>query len=670
MSRRWISGSAFIVFAGVLVVYAITGLEHTFPWGPAFLVGLGVGALLVWKAPGNRVGWVLFLFGAGTWIGGIGPALARVASDQVAAGWFDAVGNSINTAAVLALPLVLLVFPDGELPGPRWRGLAWLIVSTAVLGGLVSLLNGGWGGDQTIAEAVSPLYEPTNPLGDVIGRVFYTLVPFSFAIAAASVLLRYQRSEGEVRLQIKWLLAAGVFVLVGMVVLVAANGFRIEGADQLWEQTTLASGFAAIPAAVGVAVLRYRLYDIDLVINRAVVLAVLAGFITAIYVVVVVVAGQTVGGDSDELFLPILATAVVAVAFEPVRQVAQKWANRLVYGNRATPYEVLSDLTERLSEAEQGAGILAKMAELLCAGTGAERATVWLDDAGVMKAAATEPVGAPAGDSVDLDSDDVFPVIHDAEVVGALEVVKPRGTVLSSVERSLIADLAGSAGAVLGYQKLNDSLAARAAELEESRGRLLGVQGAERRRLEQDLHEGAEQYIVALKVKIGVASQLAGRAGDEKLEQLLMDLTEETQAALDDVQSLAKGIYPPVLESDGLDAAVSALASSAPVEVVVVRAGVERLPADLEAAVYFDISEAVTNAVKHASPPIRIELSQSNGVLSFTVSDSGPGFDLDLDNPGSGLENMADRLETIGGRLVVDSEPGSATVVSGTVPLG
>ncbi len=670
MSRRWISGLALVLFAGLLVIYVINGLEHSFPWGPAFLVGLGVGALLVWKAPGNRIGWLLFVFGAGTWIGGLGPVLARVASDQVAAGWFDAVGNSINSAAVLTLPLVLLVFPDGALPGRRWRGLAWLIVLTGVLGGLASLLNGGWGGDQTIAIAVSPLYEATNPLGDVIGRVFYILVPFSFAIAAFSVLLRYRRSVGEARLQIKWLLAAGVFVLVGMVVLVAANGFRIEGTDQLWEQATLASGFAAIPAAIGVAVLRYRLYDIDLVINRAVVLAVLAGFITAIYVVVVVVAGQAVGGDSDGLLLPILATAVVAVAFEPVRQVAQKWANRLVYGNRATPYEVLSDLTERLSEAEQGAGILARMAELLCAGTGAERATVWLDDAAGMTAAATEPLGAPVGDGVDLDSENVFPVIHDGEFVGALEVVKPRGTVLSSAEGSLIADLAGSAGAVLGYQRLNDSLAARAAELEESRGRMLGVQGAERRRLEQDLHEGAEQYIVALKVKIGVASQLAGRAGDDKLEQLLMDLIEETQAALDDVQSLAKGIYPPVLESDGLDAAVSALASSAPVEVVVVRGGVERFPADLEAAVYFDISEAVTNAVKHASPPIRIELTQSNGVLSFTVSDSGPGFDLDLDSPGSGLENMADRLETIGGRLVVDSEPGSATVVSGTVPVG
>lgn len=668
MSKRLRFVLGAVGFAAVLAIYLVVGFGQAGPWAIAFLVALAVGALILWNAPGNRIGLLLLVFGGGTWIGGLGPSLAEVVTRATTAGWLDAVGNAVNTASVMTLPLVLLVFPDGSLPSKRWRYLAGIVAITMAIGAGAAVLNGGWGGDQGLAVAISPLYEATEPLGDLLNQVFFPLFTVCLTGAAVSLFLRYRRSEGERRLQIKWLAAAGALLLLGLLVVLIANDFRAEGADDLWEQLVLASGFAAIPAAIGVAVLRYRLYDIDVVINRAVVLAVLAGFITVVYALVVVGLGQAIGGDTDSLLLPILATAVVAVAFEPVRLLAQRWANRLVYGNRATPYEVLSDLTERLSGAEMGPGILVRMAELLCEGTGAERATVWLGDASSMVPAATAPPAEAPSDDVHIGES--FPVLHGGEVVGALEVVKPRGSVLSSAERSLIGDLAGSAGAVLGYQRLNDSLSRRAAELEESRTRLLGVQDAERRRLEQDLHEGAEQYIVALKVKIGVASQLAGKAGDEKLEQLLRDLTNEAQAALDEVQSLAKGIYPPVLESDGLSAAVSALASSTPVEVQVERDGLERYPAEVEAAVYFDISEAVTNAVKHAKPPIRIELTQQNGVLKFSVSDSGPGFDLDLSDPGSGLENMADRLEAIGGTLTVMSAVGEATVVSGSVPVG
>ncbi len=668
MSRRvgFILGA--IGFVALAVAWLVVGFDEAGPWPIPFVVAVVVGALILWRVPGNRIGRLMLVFGVGPSIGGFGPSLAVGAGDPVTAGWLDAVGNSIVTACVMTLPLILLLFPEGDLSGRRWRYLVWAIVIAMTLGATAALLNGGWGGDRSMAVVISPLYEATKPLGDVLSTVFSLSFTVAIIGSAMSVILRYRVSQGESRLQIKWLAAAGALLILGVLVVFVSNGFRASGADDLWEELVLVAGFAAIPASVGVAILRYRLYDIDVAVNRAVVLAVLAGFITVVYALVVVGLGQVIGGDNDGLALPILATAVVAVAFEPVRLLAQRWANRLVYGNRATPYEVLSDLTERLSGAEMGAGILVRMAELLCEGTGAERATVWLGDASSMVPAATAPPGEAPSNVLDMGAS--FPVLHGGELVGALEVVKSRGSALSSAERSLIGDLAGSAGAVLGYQRLNDSLARRAAELEESRTRLLGVQDAERRRLEQDLHEGAEQYIVALKVKIGVASQLAGKAGDEKLEQLLRDLTNEAQAALDDVQSLAKGIYPPVLESDGLSAAVSALASSTPVEVQVERDGLERYPAEVEAAVYFDISEAVTNAVKHAKPPIRIELTQNNGVLKFNVSDSGPGFDLDLRDPGSGLENMADRLEAIGGTLTVTSAVGEATVVSGSVPVG
>jgi signal transduction histidine kinase len=417
------------------------------------------------------------------------------------------------------------------------------------------------------------------------------------------------------------------------------------------------------------AVLQYRLYDIDLVISRTVVLAILAGFITVVYALIVVGIGSMLRRRTDGIALQIAATAIVAVAFEPVRHLAQRWANRLVYGTRASPYEVLSDLTERLSNAEQGQGILERMAARIGDGTGAERAAVWLGDGRSMEPGACWPESEDPGSIVDLDADNVFPVTHDGVVVGAFEVVKPRGTGLSSAERSLISDLAGSAGAVLGYRRLNDSLHAKARELSESRVRLVEAQDTERRRLERDLHDGAQQLIVALKVKIGLARAMATQHGASDIEMMLAGLGEEANEALEEVRSLAKGIYPPVLESDGLGSAISALASGAPVHVVVERDGIARYGRDIEAAVYFDISEAVTNAVKHGAAPIRVALSDTGSRLLFSVTDSGPGFDVSSANGGSGLQNLRDRIDAVGGELEIVSVEGKGTVVTGVIPL-
>jgi len=597
-------------------------------------------------------------------------AMAQIVDDPVQAAWLDAVQYAFATAFILVLPVVLLRFPHGKTPSAPWRYFEWLAEVAALFGFLAALLNGGWGGDQTQALFVSPLYAGTQPIGDVFSAVFYPAFMTALVGASVSLIARYRRSSGEQRLQFKWLAYAAAFLLAGGIAIFIDSGFATVQTDTLWEALWMSLAFAAIPVAIGVAVLKYRLYEIDVVISRTVVLAVLAGFITTTYALIVVGLGQLVGGESNGLLLPITATAIVAVAFEPVRLRAQRWANRIVYGKRATPYEVLSDLTERLSVAEEAEGTLHRLVALLSDGTGAERATVWLGAVGSMAAAATAPADVTVDSQPQLDEQTGFAVTHDGEIVGALEVVKRRGTGLSTAERSLVSDLAGSAGALLGYQRLNDSLEERARELEESRTRLVGVQDQERRRLERDLHEGAEQYIVALKVKIGVASQLASKQYAPDLAALLSGLTDEAQAALDDVQSLAKGIYPPILESDGLGAAVSALASSTPVDVLVERDGVGRYPAEIEAAVYFDISEAVTNAVKHADPPIRIEMSDSDRTLSFLVVDAGPGFDMGRSDMGSGLENMADRLDAVGGTLDVQSAEGESTRVSGKIPLG
>jgi signal transduction histidine kinase len=421
--------------------------------------------------------------------------------------------------------------------------------------------------------------------------------------------------------------------------------------------------------SVDPTIAKHPRYDSDSVINRIVVLGLIAAFIAVIYVFIVVGMGALLGESSDSLVLPIVATAVVALAFEPVRDRAQKWANRLVYGRRSTPYEVLSKLTERLADSESGEGILLRIAGLLKDGTGADRATVWLGEPGSMSPVATWPEGAAPEPDFPIDDRSMFSVTHDGSVIGALEVVKPGGMVLSTVERNLVSDLAGSVGLVLGYERLNESLAERAREVDDSRHRLVEAQDDERRRLERDLHDGAQQQLVALKVKIGIAKQLAAKRGASDLETLLDTLGDEAQLALEEIRSLAKGIYPPVLESDGLSAAISSLASGMPVQVVVGSNGVGRYPAEVEAAIYFNISEAVTNAIKYGSPPIQIDIYDREGLLRFEVKDAGEGFDVEAMTAGSGMNNMADRLDALGGRLDVASGPGSGTVVRGEIPI-
>ena len=550
-----------------------------------------------------------------------------------------------SVGTFLLLTLGLLWFPNGRLPSLRWRWVAFFSGAVVFVWFGVSMLAAVPGNAAFLTE---------NP----VAALTYALLALSAPVCFSSLVFRYRQAGPDTRAQIRWIVWGGLVVVAGTVI--SFNGGpAILGI----------LGLAGFGASYAVAVSKYRLYDVDVFLSRTVVLTVLAGFITATYALIVVGLGSAIGGDADGLFLPIAATALVAVAFEPVRIRAQHWANKVVYGKRATPYEVLSDLTSRLSASEDGRGVVARLAEMLREGTGAEHVTVWLGGPGEMEPGATSPPESFGSFEPDLDGQTSFPVLHDESVVGALEVAKPRGMALSSAERSLITDLAGSAGALLGYQRLNDSLAERARELEASRQRLVEAQGLERRRLERELHEGAEQYIVALKVKLGVATQLARRQDATELEGLLSSLTDEAQAALDEVRSLAKGIYPPVLESDGLGAAVSALAASTPVDVQVSKDGIGRYPIDVEAAVYFDISEAVTNAVKHAEAPISINLAESGGFLRFSVRDSGPGFRMDTHGAGSGLENMVDRMSTVGGDLQIESAPGSYTEVSGSVPV-
>jgi signal transduction histidine kinase len=369
--------------------------------------------------------------------------------------------------------------------------------------------------------------------------------------------------------------------------------------------------------------------------------------------------------------LSLLATAIVAVAFQPIRQRAQRVANRLVYGERATPYEVLSEFSEHVGEAYAGEDILLRMARLLAEGTGASTAIVWLRIGSEIRPAATWPSnGAPPAPR-HLDDDQVpgfddasvsAPVRHHGELLGVLTLVKPPNEALSPVEQKLVTDLAAQAGLVLRNSRLIEDLRA-------SRQRLVTAQDEERRRLERNLHDGAQQQLVALAVKARLASALVGREPAKELE-MLGDLQEGLGDALETLRDLARGIYPPLLADKGLASALEAQSRKAAMPVRVETDGIGRYSQEFEAAVYFCVLEALQNASKYAdASDVAVRLWQENSDLLFSVADDGRGFDQETTPLGTGLQNMSDRLAALGGTLDIRSRPGGGTIVSGRIPV-
>jgi signal transduction histidine kinase len=431
----------------------------------------------------------------------------------------------------------------------------------------------------------------------------------------------------------------------------------------------------ALPVAIGIAILRYRLYDIDLIINKTLVYGGLAAVITAVYVLVVVNIGARVGG-SQRLWLSLVTTAVIALAFQPLRQRAQRLANRLVYGKRATPYEALSQFSEHLSETYSQEDILDRMTRILAQGTGAQRAEAWvragqhliLASSSPPQAEPSTPLTMSDGSLPPMQRDIVVPVSHAGELLGALAVDKKRGESLNTVEQKLVANLAGQAGLVLKNVGLNRELLARLDDLRASRQRLVTAQDEERRRIERNLHDGAQQHLVALKIKVGLAESVA--EPDSKTRPILAQLKRDADEAIDNLRELARGIYPPLLASDGLGAALQAPARrfAVPVELKVDQ--VPRQPREVEGAIYFCCLEALQNIAKYAEArrvTLRVWLSDST--IAFRVEDDGKGFDPAAVVRSSGLQNMHDRLEALGGSITIQSAPGKGTIVEGRLPL-
>jgi signal transduction histidine kinase len=415
-----------------------------------------------------------------------------------------------------------------------------------------------------------------------------------------------------------------------------------------------------------------------------VVLGGLLAFVVLVYAVLVLGGGLLLGRTSSaDVGLSVLATAVVALAFDPVQSRLEVLASRLVHGGLPSPDDVLRRFSGTVAGRYAAEELPARMAQVLAEGTGAVWAQVWLVVGEQPTLAATWPPEAAAaagtGERDPREGDAPgcrwLPVRHGGDLLGVLVVQEHPQVPLTSVEERLFSGLAGQAGLVLRGARLRAELeqravelAARAEELRRSRQRLVDELDAERRKLERDIHDGAQQHLVALAVNLRLAQTLADRS-PERAGLLLIEQRRSAAEAIDTLVRLSRGIYPKLLTEHGLAAALAAATSTSPVPVELEVDGIGRYSARVEAAAYFCCLEALQNAAKHAgATAITVVLREDGARLVLAVGDDGSGFDPRQRPVGTGLASMRDRVESLDGTLAIDSTP-LGTRVRATIPV-
>ena len=566
-------------------------------------------------------------------------------------------------AFLLVLTLGLLLFPDGRPPSPRWRWVGWYSLATIAV---------AVGGSAVLANPTSTV--AIDSYGGTAGSVFegaMTLAMVGALVSVASLIVRYQRSSAVARRQIRWIAWGGSFLVATLALSTIFEGATTSG-DSLSAFVVL-GGESLLILSFWVAITKYRLYDIDVVISKTVTYLSLA-------VVIVVLYGTAVlsfiflFGDSDQrggdlgLALPLGATALVAIAFEPIRLRLQRWANRLAYGKRAAPYEVLSKLTAQVADSSGGQG-LAGLAGLLREGTGAENAVVWLRVGERLRAEAASPADAmpnpsEIGSEIDLPGSELelsVPVRHGGELLGALGITKPRAHSVTPADEDLLADVAAGAGLLLRNRRLNAELAERALQLQASRRRLIVAHDAARHRLERDLHDGAQQQVVALKVKLGLARTIAEKEGADDLAARVADLADQTQVAVDAMRIVARGIYPPLLEAEGLGSALATAHHAVNLPIQIDSPDLPRYSRQVEETVYFCVVAAVGRAEMAGATSAHVSVQGDDVTLTVKVS-------YDSADDSNDLTRLTDRIDAFGGTITTaPSEEG--TTLTAQLPV-
>ena len=485
-------------------------------------------------------------------------------------------------------------------------------------------------------------------------------------VAAASLVVRAVRGTADTRRRLASLgLAIGI-MLAGAV-LQAVPALRSAGI------VVFVVGGVLVPVALVVGALFYRVWDLDPLLVRALVYASLAVVVTILYVAVVQLVVLLLGrpAEASTTWPNVVATVAVAFAFAPVKGRLERTARRLVYGDRATPYETLTALPQRLTDAPAVDEVLPAIAQSLALGLGAAAAGVRVATDPESRDAGSEKVVWYPVEPSTTSTVERVEVRHLGETVGELVVATDPGRPLTRDDRRLLSDLAAQSGAAIRAVRLSAELTARlaqiteqSAELAESRHRIVVAQSQERLRLQRDLHDGVQQRLVATGMHLATIRGLVGQDPSAALVELKR-AADSLDHSLDEIREVSRGLHPSMLVARGLVPILRTRAQMARQPVVLSTDGLDgnRLDAEIEAAAYYACLEALQNAAKHApDASVRLDLHLTEDRLSWIVQDDGPGFDVHRVRGGSGLTGMRDRLTALGGTLDVTSDVNGTTL--------
>jgi signal transduction histidine kinase len=645
------------------------------------------GTTALWRRPNERQG-VLVLSGTG--IGALGA---------LAAGVLEAHRHATHLAPLLVssarvvLPMALCLVPVAAM-----HFLLGLPDGTCRLSR--TIVAGGYGVGAVLGVGLWTL-RPQLPLWPVAIEA----VVFG-AVGLVGSERRYAKSFGLERQRMQWF---GWAVAVGVEFVLVAVAARI-----LWDWPTrfgLVLAVATVPVAVSVAMGSSSRFAtrIDRMLAHTVSFAGLTGVVVACYLVVVVGLGRTpTRSERSLLALSMVAAAVAALLYGPARLRLTAFANRLVYGEREAPDAVLRTFGSRLSRAVPMDELLLQVAESLRKTLGLAVAEVWTGSGGLYERSVSVP-DAPA-QRLSLSSEEttvvaragvsgnawinvwlpalldgrqdwvlrVAPATHSGQVLGLVVVARRPGSDQFTIDDdTMLTELARQLGLALHNMELDSALQAtldevrrQADELQASRARIVAASDAARRQIERNLHDGAQQHLVALAVNVRLARKLAD-TDPAASAQILDQLGDGLQEAVQELRALAHGIYPPLLVDRGVVEALRSAAGRAALPTEIEADGVGRNPPELEAAIYFCCMEALQNAGKHAGPDATamVRIREEEGAVLFEVSDTGAGFDsAGTAGKGAGFVNMRDRVGAIGGTLEVHSAPGRGTTISGRLP--
>jgi signal transduction histidine kinase len=620
----------------VALTLGVGALDQALIYAVYAIVQVLAGAAVIWSHPRHRVGWLLVVFSV--FNATFTDALLAYGKHGALHGWPAAAPAQVVAlsgwmVAALGLVLLFLWFPDGRVHGAgRW--IPWV----GALGALLGLP--GWALNPRLSPEFAGHVNPYAASATWTEAIFLCGTALVVAALLASVVvfvLRFRSSEGVEHLQLKWMAFAAA--AVGVVLPISAVLWTVWPPVQL----LAAAALTLLPVATSVAILRYRLYDVDLIASRTVAYAVITGLLAATYAAVVVLAGAALSS-------PVAAAVgafAVAIAFRPVRDRVQETVDRRFRRARYETRRVMADFVDAL---RRGVASVDDLENQLRAAVGEPMCTVAFDTGTEVWLDRGQPV-----------TGDVRRRVHTMIATGAHlipVVVYPPGA-----ER-LVFEALDAGRLAFEIAALQAGLRRQVEELDASRARVVAVADQERRRLARDLHDGAQQRLVAIGLTLRHVQHILDGSAPEAIHDLDEAVTELAHA-IDDLRELAGGLRPSSLDR-GLRAALDDLASRTP-SPVRLDVTTERFAPEIETAAYFIAAEGLTNAVKHArAQRIDLAVARDAGQLVVAVDDDGMGG-ADL-RRGTGLVGLADRARSHGGTLEITSRPGAGTSLRATLP--